>query len=288
MNEQEIREAVDACRPNGDDLHQPELSAVAELVARDPHWQEILRRTQQWDAVVGRAFQDVSVPEGLCERLLAAVTSSGSPTAIALEDGLTPEPAGKVEVAAPAIPAGRTAHRRWRTVAAALTVIAAGLGGALLLRGLHGRLPEPNDDFSREVLGWTELVQGAEWRQDLASAGCELDSAIRATPHRWFQLNTRYDAATVVYDLTPPGRELAFAFCIPARGRHSRVLPIAPPAVPFSTTGGVAIGVWQNADVVYVLAVQGSQNRYQGFINSQMLIGQYLGKGSLVFLACGT
>jgi hypothetical protein len=274
MNEQELREAIEACRPNGDDLRLPEMSALAEALAHDPRWQAVFARTQRCDAAIGQAFGDVPIPAGLCERLLASVAQ--------------PVPAEPTEVAAVSkVPtvvltdrpgpasARRSLFRSWRIRAIALATVAAALTLFLVFRGTPGRLPELNDDFSREVIGWTEQVQQGDWSEKLAAAH-PLDPAIRAVPRRWTQLATGYDRRTLVYDLTPPGRDFAFAFCIPVRGRPC-VLPSLPPAMPFSTTGGVAMGAWQAQDMVYVLAVQGGQNRYQTFMNSGILIG--LGRG---------
>ena len=157
--------------------------------------------------------------------------------------------------------ARRSLFRSWRMRATALATVAAALTLFLVFRGTPGRLPELNDDFSREVIGWTEQVQQRDWSEELAAAH-PLDYAIRAVPRRWTQLTTGYDRRTLVYDLTPPGRDFAFAFCIPVRGRPC-VLPSLPPAMPFSTTGGIAMGAWQTQDMVVVLAVQGGPNRYQ-------------------------
>jgi len=162
--------------------------------------------------------------------------------------------------------------------AAALATVAVALTLFLVVRGTPGRLPELNDDFSRDVIGWTQQVQQGDWYEGQAPVAYPLDRAIRAVPRRWTQLATGYDRRTLVYDLTPPGRDFAFAFCIPIRGRPCG-LPLLPPATPFSTTGGIAMGAWQTQDMVYVLAVQGGQNRYQTFMNSGILIG--LGHGHL-------
>jgi hypothetical protein len=271
MNEQELREALDACRPGSDDLRQPEMASLAAAVDSDPRWQAAWARAQRCDAAIQQAFAEVSVPAGLCERLLATVAEPVSAAATSAS-AVAPAPTmTRVGRAAKAWPAW---SRRWRFQALALASIAAAVTLLLVFRGTPGRLPELSDEFSQEVITWTEQVQQEAWREDLETAVYPLDQAIRATPRRWAQLATTYDRQTLVYDLTPPGRDFAFAFCIPVRGRPC-TLPALPPAFPFSTTGGVAMGAWQTQDLVYVLVVQGGQNRYQAFMKSGLLIGHW-------------
>lgn len=272
MNEQELREAIDACRPNGEDLRLPEMSALAEVLAHDPRWQAVFARTQRCDAAIGQAFEDVPIPAGLCERLLAAVAPPVPAAPLPMAAVAQTPTSVRAKRSGPAS-VQRSRSRTWRMRVAVLATVAAALALFLVLRGAPGRLPELNDDFSREVIGWTQQVQQGAWNEDLAVAkNFPLDQAIRAVPRRWQLLATGYDDRTLVYDLTPPGRDFAFAFCLPVRGRTC-TLPSLPPAMPFSTTGGIAIGAWQTQDMVYVLAVQGGQNRYQTFMNSGILIG---------------
>jgi hypothetical protein len=273
MNEQEIREALDACRPNGDDLSLPELAALAETLQQDPRWRAVYERSQSCDNAIRQAFHEVPVPAGLGERLLAAVSQAALASASQAATPEHQEARAAATVELPGATSWRGALRRnWKTHAAALATVAVALTLAVVFHGSRDRLPELSDDFSREVIGWTEEVQQGTWREDLPAATCPLDPAIRAKPRRWCQMATAYDPHTLVYDLTPPGRDFAFAFCIPTRGRPS-ALPTMPPANPFSTTGGVSLGAWQSQGMVYVLTVQGGQNRYQGFINARVLIG---------------
>jgi hypothetical protein len=265
MNEHDLREALDACRPDGDELRQPDMAPLAEILATDPHWQAVQQRSQRWDTALGRAFRDVPVPSDLAARLQAATAAA--------EPALSTPAAGEISPAASraesaTAPAGWLRQRRiWAGAAVALAAAAAWL---VWLGTQPAPLPQLTDDFAREVIGWTDQVPGSTWNQDLAAAAYPLDRAILAATGGWTSLATPYHRQTLVYDLTPPGRGFAYAFCIPKRGRASD-LPSVP--TPFSDTGGIAIGAWQSQDVVYVLAVRGSRSRYQSFINSRLLIG---------------
>jgi hypothetical protein len=276
MQDSEIREAIDACQSGGDDLRSPALSPLAEVLACDPRWQTVYQRSQRCDAAIRRAVQDVPVPAGLCERLLT-VAAESTPAAVAsaplVSEQAVSEPLDADDASLAASPTRPpVAWRRYWKSAVVATAAAAALA-LMLLHRAPGPLPELNDDFSGEVIGWTEQASEYTWNDDLQAATLPLDSGVRAVPRRWSILATSYDRRTLIYDLTPAGREFVYAFCIPLRGRSSE-LPSLPPATPFSTTGGVAIGVWQNQDIVYVLAVRGGRSRYQTMIDSRILIGR--------------
>ena len=65
--------AMDACRPSHDDLADPLLAPLAAAVAGDPQMDDRWQRQQKLDVALGGALQDVPVPDGLTERLLAAL-----------------------------------------------------------------------------------------------------------------------------------------------------------------------------------------------------------------------
>jgi hypothetical protein len=45
-------------------------------------------------------------------------------------------------------------------------------------------------------------------------------------------------------------------------------LPTSPPGRPQWSTGGRSIGYWRSGDLVYVLVVDGNENKYRAFVNS--------------------
>jgi hypothetical protein len=46
-------------------------------------------------------------------------------------------------------------------------------------------------------------------------------------------------------------------------------LPNSPPMRPDATTGGYAVGSWQEGDLLYVLVVSGSEREYRRFVEPQ-------------------
>lgn len=321
MTDQSIQQAIDACRPGGDDLLLPEVDFLAEAVRTDPEVRRTYERSQQFDAAVGLAFRDVPVPSGLAERLLSAVETSAVSSLVAqadcsarvsdpadMADQRSPEdqetcrsPGGSVgkPATAPLLPGGferpcpplsardSGSHlglrRRWtrgirpRTWAVMATTLAAtaALVGFLLVSPLSKSLePVVDEHLPGEVLAWREAVTRQGWNDNLLAAELHerpLDRAVRVMPRRWCQIQTSYDARTMVYDLAPPGEEAALVFCIRSEARNS-ALPDTPWNAS-SATGGLTLGVWRRGDIVYVLMVQGGPRRYREFIESSPLIG---------------
>ena len=74
-----IIEAIEACRPGSGDLRGADLADVARLVDADPEVRGLYDRVQHWDAAVTSAMQEVSVPAGLAERILARLNAERAP-----------------------------------------------------------------------------------------------------------------------------------------------------------------------------------------------------------------
>lgn len=277
MTDQSIQQAIDACRPGGDDLQLPEVDFLAEATRTDPEIRRTYERSQQFDAAVGLAFRDVPVPAGLAERLLSAVETSALPSVVA-----------QAERSSPPLPARDSGshlgpRRRWmrgirpRTwaVAGGTLAAAAALIGFLLVTPLFKCLePTLDEHLPGEVSAWADAVTRQGWNDNLIAPELHerpLDRAVRAMPRRWCQIQTSYDARTLVYDLAPPGADAALVFCMRSKARNSR-LPDTP-WNPLSATGGLTLGVWRRGDIVYVLMVQGGPRRYREFIETSPLIG---------------
>ena len=71
--ERRIIEGIESCRPGSDDLLAPELADVAQCIEFDSQAGDAYQRAQKWDASVSRAMEQVEVPAGLSERILAAL-----------------------------------------------------------------------------------------------------------------------------------------------------------------------------------------------------------------------
>jgi len=303
MTEREIQQAMDVCRPDSEDLQQPEMAALAEAIRSDPEVRRRYERSQRFDVAVTGMFRDVPVPEGLENRLLAAIESAGTvpletgplETATASDDCLDtassldrtsvePQERAVLRDASPDIQnnGGHRGHwlrrkrsRVWAIMAGTLTAVAA-LVGFLLIAPYSGVVePRADDRLPGEVLAWTDAVVRQGWNTDLQADSLRdrpLDSAVRAFPQRWCAIATAYDSQTVVYDLALREGDLALVFCMRSRVRAS-ALPEIPPWNAFSATGGLTLAVWRRGDMVYVLLVRGGPRQYRELIEAPPLIG---------------
>ena len=259
MNWQEITEAMEGCRSDLDIVQQTESRRLADALEQDPRLRERYERICGWDQVLGQALNSCSVPDGLCTRLLDALEQA--------QDVAEVVPL----LSRPAIPR-RNGLRRGMWLAASLSA-AALIIVSLWLNPFVSQTPQLTANFADEVIEWTQTVSRNGWNTDFSAPELRdtpFDPRIQARPHRWAWIETRYHARTVVYDLTLRRNEPAYLFCFVST-RSS--LPSSPPDVPFSTTGGFSIGVWQQGDWVFVLAVRGGERRYRSLIRAPVILG---------------
>ena len=277
MNDREITEAIDACRPGADDASLPEVSGLADILRDNERVRQLYERTQRSDAAIGHAFRSPPVPEGISVRLLEAVRKQAAelpqdPSSFideAIHEKTSPNEGGAVSIAP-------KRSVRWRyVVGGGVSLVAAIALVCFLFGGLGNGDVLLVEELPGEVEQWVnEAAPSTGWSEDLAEAAHPYPrhAAINAFPHRWRVARTRYDSQASLYDVTP-GRPKRFAYVFCIRTRTTSALPSSPPRVPDSETGGVAIGAWQRDGMVYVLVVKGGRKRYQDFIDSGYGIG---------------
>ncbi len=281
MTDQEIQQAIDACRPGSDDLQRPEMAALAEAVRCDSDVRRRYECSQQFDALVMGSFRDVPVPVGLADRLLAAIEPSADRATVESREPVAPR-TSEHDTRKNAEGAGPWFHRHgrrsWPILAGSLAAIAALAGFLLLVPYFSVAEPRPDDRLPGQILVWADAVVRQGWNEDLPTAQSlhrPLDRAVRARPQRWCAIATAYDSQTIVYDVAPRGTDMALVFCMQSRVRSS-TLPDMPPWNAFSATGGLTLGVWRRGDMVYVLVVRGGPRRYRELIEASPLIGLLL------------
>src|SRR4029453_1010408 len=141
----QLREQIDACRTGGDDLHSPDLGELAQAIGEggapaDPAIVNEFDRSQRFDRAVVSALQDIAVPAGMLERLLAKTTAAADRLRAEILapaiDAAVNSPAGAPTTTVPAAPATATPamlSRRW--MLASVVAVAAGIAGlAFVLR----------------------------------------------------------------------------------------------------------------------------------------------------------
>ena len=233
MTDEEIQQAIDACRPGSDDLQQPEMAALAEAIRRDPDVRRRYECSQQFDALVRGPFRDVPVPDGLADRLLAAVEPSLDRTTSESQEPVALLPS-EHHVRKAAEEAGRWPRQKrrriWTVMAGSLMAAAALAGFLLLVPYFSISEPRPDDRLPGEIMAWSDAVVRQGWNEDLPTAQRlrPLDRAVLASPQRWCSIATAYDSQTIVYDVAPRGGDMALVFCMRSRVRNS-TLPNTPP-----------------------------------------------------------
>ncbi len=131
MSPDEAKSLLAACRPSGADAADPQFAEALRLVQSDPALSAWFERQQTFDAMVARGLQDLPVPFGLREAILARAASARAEKAAALPWWHWRRP---IPVSA---------------VAAVFVVLAAVVGVWLSQR------PDPFDEFRMTVIGET-------------------------------------------------------------------------------------------------------------------------------------
>ena len=277
MNERPtLRQQIDACRADSDDLHLPEHAAdLAELKAGVQQSAEIRawrERSQRDDRAIRGAMQDVALPAGLEKRLLAAVQAAQErPLACVAKATAEETPAQAVVSVANA---GRTparSRRRWlMTTVGSLTVVAALMLSVFLGIKFLASPDEPitKDQLASQVQEWLQAAERMSWdarkTADRFPSGSLLGGVVRSGSVASSQ------GTITVYDVKlPTGSSRALVWGLPATAEY----PVA--SLPFSNvsvSGGWEVGAWQKDGVLYVLAVRsGGDAGPEQFIRPQVI-----------------
>ena len=270
MMNDSIRKLIDSCRPQGDDLRQPEMQPLTDLIADDAGVARQLERSRQLDCTITKAVQDVPTPAGLEQRLLAALADSA---AVSIEERSAsygePSRADRQD-----LPAGRTCgnesdvvlprkpsnswRRRWwvpvATCAAMLAVIA-----IVAFRRSGNEISY--EDLVSAAMSWEanedDWVDGnVIWKSHPLPKEIRVASVARRQKYRL----PKYKVLARCYDLNLNGRGKACVFVFAKTPGFA--LPAAPPARPMFTLGK-CVAAWTSGGLVYVLVVDGTEETYK-------------------------
>jgi len=283
-----LRTRLESCRPGSDDLQAPEMSDVVRHLEADAAARSVYQSLQQWDSKVQGAMEEIPLPPGLADRLLArlrasapqAALDSTAAAAIAAEQDSPCSPqtvvlqqvvlqhvvddavasAGTIDAQTDVevCPAAATAwpRRRWLAVMATAGVLMAGIVGSFF---------QPHGDTPLD-----ELVD--DWRQGLGNAWQDVRQAPRdailpatvvASPVGWQKVRGQRGIA---YKLMNAQGKIAYLFVVRMSQGN---LPLAPPTRPQSTTGGRTLGYWQRGEWVYALLMDAADEQsYRTFVRS--------------------
>ena len=256
-NNPTIRELLDACRADQHDPQRPEFAAELAPLARElqanPELQQAAERSERFDRNIRAALDDVAVPAGLMERMLAGC-----------------EAANKSELETPdvekvALPTRSKWSRRQllailSTAASLLILLVAGYQTYIWIFPIKDRLVGI-DQLTASANTWCDLSgAGAKWLTgSTPTKEFPLDRSIIVAPTRWAQI----DKNTVVYELNVK-REGKRARLFVQRTNRPHQLKSLPSKL--STSGAHAMHAWQRDGYVYVIEFAEPDQRLQNFV----------------------
>jgi hypothetical protein len=215
-------------------------------------------RESRFDERIAAALDDVPVPAGLAERLLASLAASPVAASEKAEFAAESEPA--ITAAIPLF-SPHARRRRWlTTVAACAATLLIGIASWRLL----SPAANPEADLPTLAMTWADQLSDAWQPMKLTPADFAVPTAINATPSGWQRATTVSGRQAVVFNLSRRGLR-AMVFVIRMAGGQ---LPNAPPADPQLRTGGQSIGAWQSRAGVCVLVIEGDDRAYRSLIRS--------------------
>jgi hypothetical protein len=231
-----------------------------------PHWEDGLRQSQGDDAVLGAAFRDVAVPDGLAQRLIDRLAAARSETDIPAQVSEAAVAVVEEPIAAPVRKAA-AGSRRWLLLAAAISSAAAILLAVAWLKTprtttytMAAVLEEATDFFHLETPSPDRQSTAAAPPSDYPFSR----DVLRPRQVRWRPIQGFLGRDGIAYDLSGPGNTRATLYVIP---RVVAGLPTQPPTVPRPTTAGCSTAAWQVSGLLYVLVVDGGPAAYRGYLN---------------------
>jgi len=267
MNDREIYEAIDACRPGADDLSLPEMAALASRLDQEPELRERFERSQKLDVAVGEAFQDVPLPDGLEERLLARLAFEGN----VVEQVTDARSTDDVDAVSPASQTRSATTRQivWRAGLAISAVAAVVAIMVVFLTPQDVPALNPTDLASKGVAFVQSAIDADDWQTAEPPEDYPPSKFVLVPVHGWHQVVTDYDREAVAYDITPRDGPTATLLVIRPRGEVYG-FPSGPPGRPQSTTGGRSVAAWQQDELVFLLVIsgEGHADAYQRMTNA--------------------
>jgi hypothetical protein len=282
----DILEAMECCRPGGEDVFAPEMAHLAQAIDADPALRAQYEEIQKSDAHLGRVFRDVTVPDGLEDRVLASLAGHEGTTdgvadhEVAGSENGTP---GGEEAEFPkrpddAVPqpahSGRKRHagRRWWYAAAvgAAAVVLVAVTFTTITR-MSGDSEIPWEDFRQLVeSSVSAAIDENDWNGDWAAVRDRPfpsdDFEINPIGWRHAPLGSFDDRATAYLLSDRENSEIVLLVSRP-RTKVARVTEVCP-SNSLPTSGNQSIGAWMSGGYLCVLVVRGRGHgrRYQSTI----------------------
>ncbi|MGA2798145.1 MAG: hypothetical protein ABSE63_11225 [Thermoguttaceae bacterium] len=263
-------EALESC-PLGDcDLADPAMAHLTAEMAANPQLQKILDRIEHLDGKIAAAFQDVSIPPGLIQRVLHRLSHARLGIPAIYQSNAKPDRPiniNDVEKAASSPSQGKRKVSRRRLLVAGGLLSAAGMLFIALWLNFHNVESYTEQTVIDEAIrffeadntdGQTTLAEKSPPKAYPFSRAVIFSQGVCRREIRDF-----LGRAGTAYDL--PGRNGRRATLYVIK-QSAQGLGNEPQFRPF-TTGGLSASAWQEGGLLYVLVVQGEPNTYQNYLN---------------------
>ena len=247
--------SIEACRPNSDDRQSPEFRPIAERIEQDAALSGFAKAVDRIDSMLAAEISNVPVPADFKKRLLASLDNSRvSPKPIFL--GIS--------------------RRNW-------VGLAVGIAASAVCLMVAFGFASPTIDQRTEI----ELVNDArkelkvlddrwfEYKHANAEQRKSLPSGLLKAPDGVGQ-NTA--TSVLFFSYRQPQ-----AYLMVVAGRSAKIKSSSPPP-PTAGTGsnsGRYFGVWQSADHIYVLVVEGNKSDYDQLVPSIEKLATILSRNCL-------
>lgn len=269
----ELRRAIDACRPaaldpNKTDWQFAETLRAGRRIADDPGRAAIRNRVEKFDAALTAAFQQVPVPEGLADRLVAVLQASAAGSSDLFEEPAVPKwPASFVKASTSAV-GSRGPRLRWICAAAAIAALLCGLWFARpATLDYDSALAQALDFYDHDHRGSGTLLTD----DDSPLAGFPPYASVRIDRGTtWRPLDGQLlGRRGVAYDLSSGGvRATLYVVRDSLWAARLKALPSTPSGL--SQTGGRTSAVWSCDGLIYVLVVSGNAKSFHQFVRDSV------------------
>jgi hypothetical protein len=264
-----ICDALESCRPGSNDLQSAEFADVAEQIAQHPHLEAVFARIQSADSKIAAAFQDVAIPVGLQQRLVAAInlaqTEDEFSTAL---HAATESDADNAPTAGPSVASqkDRKLSRRWLILSSGLLTSTVAILLAIFfgMNNSGGYTKETvQDEAIRFFNNDNPTTPGQLLTESSYPKGFPLSNAIRySSKIHWRPLVNFLDKPAVAYDLPSQKGSVATLYVVDRTVANLGDYPVGTP----SNTAGCCVAAWQENELLYVLVVKGSQKSYEEYL----------------------
>lgn len=257
--DERLLEAMEVCRPASDDLADPALAELAVELGRNHRLEIVFARLQKVDVVLAGAIQDVPVPAGLADRLMAALAVPAVAAALLPAEVVAQSPVQ------PARRPARLSSRAWlfslSGAIAAMVLIAVGwFQRSQVEYSPTSVLEAAVDFFNNDAHEQGELLASVSPPWGFPASRC----VPMTDQTRWRKVGAILHTGGVAYELTGPGGVQATLYVV---RRSVAGLPDQPPARPVYGTARCCSAAWQEGPLLYVLVVVGESSDYQRLVS---------------------